>query len=79
MKSKEIKEWLRENSSGIYRPAAEAADYIEKLEGVITSLPSINGTIHSNDVDIWNRMRDIADEILSDNIEGGCADRRYPS
>jgi len=32
MEREELPKWLRENSSGIYRPAAEAADYIELLE-----------------------------------------------
>jgi len=32
MSNDEIKTWLRENSSGIYRPATEAADLIERLE-----------------------------------------------
>jgi hypothetical protein len=27
--------WLRANSSGIYRPAAEAADEIERLRGIV--------------------------------------------
>lgn len=35
MKREELPKWLRENSSGIYRPAAEAADYIELLEGEV--------------------------------------------
>jgi hypothetical protein len=28
----ELTQWLRDNSSGVYRPAAEAADLIEQLE-----------------------------------------------
>lgn len=32
MKSEKLKQWLRENSSGVYRPSAEAADYIQELE-----------------------------------------------
>ena len=32
MKSKELKQWLRDNSSGCYRPSAQAADYIQELE-----------------------------------------------
>ena len=31
MTTPELIAWLRENSSGIYRPAAEAADLIERL------------------------------------------------
>ena len=29
---KELCKWLRDNSSGIYRPAAQAADRIEQLK-----------------------------------------------
>jgi hypothetical protein len=32
MKTKDLKKWLRDNSSGIYRPSKEAADYIDELE-----------------------------------------------
>jgi hypothetical protein len=32
MTTPELKKWLRENSSGVYRPAAEAADLIEDME-----------------------------------------------
>ena len=31
MTTPELTKWLRENSSGAYRPAAEAADLIESL------------------------------------------------
>lgn len=31
MSNEELTQWLRDNSSGIYRPAAEAADLIEQL------------------------------------------------
>ena len=32
MNTPKLKKWLRENSAGVYRPAAEAADLIEDLE-----------------------------------------------
>lgn len=32
MTNQQLKNWLRENSSGIYRPSSEAADVIEQLE-----------------------------------------------
>ena len=32
MTTPELTQWLRDNSSGVYRPAAEAADVIEQLE-----------------------------------------------
>lgn len=31
MTNRKLIEWLRQNSSGIYRPSAEAADLIEQL------------------------------------------------
>ena len=34
----EICQWLRDNSSGIYRPAAEAAQELERMEQKIDSL-----------------------------------------
>jgi hypothetical protein len=43
MNNKELCKWLVDNSSGIYRPAKEAADRIKMLEEVlfnIASLPS---------------------------------------
>jgi len=38
MKRPELCLWLRANSSGIYRPAAEAANEIERLEKAATRL-----------------------------------------
>lgn len=38
MNQNELKQWLRDNSSGIYRPALEASDAIEKLERENASL-----------------------------------------
>lgn len=35
---KDLCEWLRENSSGVYRPSAQAADEIEALEREIIKL-----------------------------------------
>ena len=32
MTTPELKKWLRENSAGVYRPAAAAADLIEDME-----------------------------------------------
>jgi hypothetical protein len=32
MTNTELKKWLRDNSSGVYRPAREAADLIDQLE-----------------------------------------------
>lgn len=38
MTTPELTKWLRENSSGVYRPAAEAADLIEDLVSKFTNL-----------------------------------------
>ena len=43
MNNDKLCEWLKNNSSGIYRPAAEAAERIKELENVlfgIACLPS---------------------------------------
>ena len=32
MKTPDLKKWLRDNSSGVYRPAREAANLIDQLE-----------------------------------------------
>ena len=36
MTNMELKEWLRRNSSGVYRPSADAADRLDKLEEVVS-------------------------------------------
>lgn len=41
MTSPELCQWLRDNSAGIYRPAAEAADRIEELERALWPLAEI--------------------------------------
>ena len=41
MKTKELKKWLRDNSSGTYRPSAEAADYIQRLEDRIERIERV--------------------------------------
>jgi hypothetical protein len=50
MKTKELKQWLRDNSSGVYRPASEAADYIEELENVIVEIVNIGNSKIPQDV-----------------------------
>ena len=49
MNDTQLCEWLRDNSSGIYRPSAQAADRIEELlarnaqlEGLIKSVAHIS-------------------------------------
>jgi len=44
MNDKDLCKWLRDNSSGIYRPSAEAADRIERLIGWIKQDSAINDT-----------------------------------
>lgn len=66
MKSKELKEWLRGNSSGIYRPAAEAADYIDQLEESLQYMVDNIGQPRCIETrGGFNR----AENLLSDNIE----------
>tara|TARA_R110002050_G_scaffold106937_1_gene217118 strand:- start:2276 stop:2473 length:198 start_codon:yes stop_codon:yes gene_type:complete len=43
MKRKDLCTWLRANSSGVYRPAAEAAAEIERLEIMLQGVIN-NGT-----------------------------------
>ncbi len=38
MNSKQLCQWLRDNSSGVYRPSAEAAERIEELERKVCGL-----------------------------------------
>jgi len=40
-KHDELKKWLRENSSGVYRQAAEAADVIEELENRVENFEEL--------------------------------------
>ena len=67
MKTKELKKWLRDNSSGCYRPSAEAADYIENLETVIVEMVKHGNEPVSDEV--WRDMQECHDLILSDNGE----------
>ena len=63
----ELKKWLRENSSGIYRPAAEAADRLERMEAALKQLSECNlhdGNCASFDV-ANRRIRNLALRALS--------------
>ena len=44
MKIKELAQWLRDNSSGVYRPAREAADRLERMERVLRQFSEVNLT-----------------------------------
>lgn len=54
MTTPELTKWLRENSSGVYRPAAEAADLIEDLQKLSAALLE----------DLQHRVEDRADSSL---------------
>jgi hypothetical protein len=49
MKDAELCQWLRDNSSGVYRPAAEAANRIERLNKWIS---------------VEDRLPEVTDEYL---------------
>ena len=66
MNSKELKRWLRDNSSGVYRPSKEAADYIDQLESIIIDTSKVRGTVSLENIDDWVKLRDMADQILKD-------------
>lgn len=38
MEIKELIQWLRDNSSGVYRPAREAADRLETMERTLRQM-----------------------------------------
>jgi hypothetical protein len=42
MNDKDLCQWLRDNSSGVYRPSAEAADRIEQLKAEVVELKGLN-------------------------------------
>jgi hypothetical protein len=46
MTNEELKKWLRDNCSGIYRPAAEAADRIGELEKELEQERQIKSRIY---------------------------------
>ena len=46
MTTPELTKWLRENSSGDYRPAAEAADMIDRLVNVLRETVGIMDAFH---------------------------------
>ena len=42
MNDKELCQWLKGVSSGVYRPSAEAADRIEQLKAEVVRLKGLN-------------------------------------
>ncbi len=42
MEINELIQWLRDNSSGVYRPAAEAADRLERMSAALELLKNVN-------------------------------------
>lgn len=62
MTTKQLIQWLRDNSSGVYRPSAEAADKIERMESALRQLSKCNFTDENcAGLDIANkRIRNIA-------------------
>jgi hypothetical protein len=54
MNATRLSKWLRDNSSGVYRPAAEAADLIEDLQKLSAKLLE----------DLRRRVGDRADSSL---------------
>ncbi len=69
LEQKELCEWLRNNSSGIYRPAAEAADEIERLQKAWDS--SFKQALDKGQQAA--RLRDALNDLLNDciNFDGG--------
>lgn len=68
MDDKELCEWLRQNSSGDYRPSALAADRIEQL---LSAVNSVRDLIHGQDIDCFGsgqaydgQQYPIRDEVL---------------
>ena len=72
MTQHQLIEWLRENSSGVYRPAAEAADLIERMRSWIEET---------------GKQHDICNFYILEEVCDGCAcsrqinrrSDRYPS
>jgi hypothetical protein len=74
MDQKELCKWLRDNSSGVYRPSAQAAHEIERLQAACNKasdmahlIKKIHDKLEYGDVyqwddgdECWDRMRDIA-------------------
>jgi hypothetical protein len=58
-------EWLRNNSSGIYRPAAEAATKIEIMEMALFKIAAIDDNLEGGDWDEIEEARQIANRALS--------------
>lgn len=64
MDRKELCKWLRDNSSGAYRKAAEAADEIERLENALIAIVSIENKVDGGDWDEIGEARLIAHYAL---------------
>ena len=60
----ELCKWLRENSSGIYRPSAEAALRIEELLSALQSICDIENKMHGADWDEIEEAREIARKVI---------------
>lgn len=56
----ELCAWLRENSSGIYRPAAEAADRIERLENALKTIIKIENKAGYDEIEEAREIATIA-------------------
>ena len=69
MKTKKLIQWLNNETAVLHGESGEAAKYIKQLESIIVSLPSIKGSIHIQNVDTWNHMRAMADDIQSENAK----------
>ena len=68
MKTEGIKKWLRDNSSGVYRPAREAADLIDQLERKLNAatdeLDDIREVLlHGADESLWPPGMTLAQSI----------------
>lgn len=66
MKIEELTKWLRLNSSGVYRPSAEAANLIEHMAKALIQLSDCNiNDKNCASFDVANkRIRNIANAAL---------------
>jgi hypothetical protein len=66
MTNKELAKWLRENSSGIYRPCCIAADRLERMEFALRQLAECHLTEENcASLEVANkRVRNIANNAL---------------
>lgn len=66
MTNRKLIEWLRQNSSGIYRPSAEAADLLERLLNEREAICNVCESLRGSPKAFLKQMTDWAKRIRAE-------------